>query len=195
MLPAALLACALTVHPVTLDAVVRVESDGNPVRVHVNRLRGWWPPPTTARDAAVVAHSFIAAGYSVDLGLMQVNSRNLSALGLTIEEALEPCRNLSSGARILTASYEKAAEQMGPGQPALLAALSAYNTGNFRTGFLNGYVGKYLQAPAPQSAASDGTRPMRPISATTASSRPHPVSPFLADTLVRWDETPTAWAD
>ena len=40
--------------------------------------------------------------------------------------------------------YKKAAKQMGEGQPALLAALSAYNTGDMQKGFKSGYVHKYL---------------------------------------------------
>ena len=194
MLDAALLACALSVHPVTLDAVVRVESRGNPIALHVNGLPGAQPHPASVTDAAATARAFIAAGYNVDIGLMQVNSRNLPALGFTLEEALDPCRNVSGGARILAASYQKAVGQMGPGQPALLAALSAYNTGNFQSGFQNGYLAKYWPAPALQSASSVGIPPTRPISATTAPSRPRPINPYMADILVSWSEAAPAWS-
>ena len=40
LIPAALLACALNVHPVTLEAIVRVESGGNPLALNVNTLAG-----------------------------------------------------------------------------------------------------------------------------------------------------------
>ena len=194
MLDAVLLACALNVHPVTMDAVVRVESGGNPIALHVNGLPGAQPHPTSEAATVSTARAFMAAGFNVDLGLGQLNSRNLPALGYTIEEALDPCRNLSGAARILTASYQKAAVQMGPGQPALLAALSAYNTGNFQSGFLNGYVAKYLQVPALQSVSSGGTPPTRPILATAVPSKPRPINPYVADILVSWSETPPAWS-
>jgi type IV secretion system protein VirB1 len=143
MMPAALLACAPNVAPVTLEAVISVESGGNPLTVHVNGLR---EQPSTARDAreaAQIAEQFIARGYSVDLGLMQVNSRNLAALGVTIEQVLDPCTNIRSGAAILSADYAEAARICGEGQFALQAALSAYNTGDFYRGFANGYVAHY----------------------------------------------------
>ena len=196
MLDAALLACALQVHPVTIDKIVQVKFAGNPIALHVNNLRGAQPHPMSAADAATIARTYVAAGYNVDLGLGQLNSRNLPALGYTIEDALEPCLNISAGARILRAFYLKAAEQMGEGQAALKAALSAYNTGSFRRGFLNGYVAKYYsQAPAQAqlSVSSAVTPPTHPISATTAPSRPRPVNPLWADTRVSWSETPRQW--
>jgi type IV secretion system protein VirB1 len=112
-----------------------------------------------AKDAAALARAAIAAGYSVDLGLMQVNSRNLSMLGYTVEEMFEPCTNLKAGATILTANYTTAAARHGDGQEALRAALSAYNTGNFRNGFLNGYVAKYYGPQAVRASLSSLSTP------------------------------------
>ena len=143
MIPPALLACAPNVAPVTLAAVIGVESGGNPLAVHVNEGGEQPPPARSAQEAAQIAAHFIAHGYSVDLGLMQVNSRNLAALGVTIEQVLDPCTNIRSGAAILTADYDEAARTRGEGQPALQAALSAYNTGDFYRGFANGYVARY----------------------------------------------------
>ena len=79
MIAAALLACAANVAPVTLAAVIRVESTGNPLALHVNGLVGPQPHPTTVADAVNLAEHAIRLGYTVDLGLMQVNSRNLAA--------------------------------------------------------------------------------------------------------------------
>ena len=181
MIPAALLACALHVAPVTLEAVIRVESGGNPLDLNVNHLAGRQPHAETVADAVRIAKAYIRLGYSVDLGLMQVNSRNLASLGLTIEQVMDPCTNIRAGATILTANYVRAAQQMGAGQPALLAALSAYNTGDFARGFANGYVGKYL-AGAPV--------PAMPVVVRTAAVAPRPtrtLNPYAADTEVRWN--------
>lgn len=130
MIPAVLLACALNVSPVTLDAVARVESGGNSLALNVNRLQGPQPHPANVADAVRIAEGYVARGFSVDLGLMQVNSRNLPALGYTVEQVLDPCTNVAAGGRILTANYTDAVRRMGEGQPALQAALSAYNTGS-----------------------------------------------------------------
>ena len=168
ILPAALLACAVNVAPLTLDAIVRVESGGNPVALHVNHLAGPQPQAADATEAAAIARRYIAAGYSVDLGIMQLNSRNLSSLGYTIETALDPCSNIAGGAEILSAFYGQAAAQYGEGQPALLAALSAYNTGDFARGFANGYVSRVVGIPAiTLPAAAVAHPPPNPYTAPT----------------------------
>jgi type IV secretion system protein VirB1 len=82
----------------------------------------------------------IDAGLSIDMGLGQINSRNLSWLGLTLESVFDPCRNLQAMQAVLLSGYEKAAKTHGPGQQALVAALSAYNTGHPERGVRNGYV-------------------------------------------------------
>lgn len=163
MLPAALLACALNVSLVTLEAVVRVESGGDPLALHVNGVPVQPARGQDTKEVVRTAEGFMRRGYSVDLGLMQLNSRNLPALGLTVLQALDPCTNLRAGAAILAADYAAAAQTRGEGQAALLAALSAYNTGDFARGFRNGYVARYVPvlaghaAPAPSPVASDST--------------------------------------
>lgn len=157
MMSAALLACAINVSPVTLEAIVRVESGGNPIALNVNRLVGRQPRASSAAEAAQLARSYIDQGYNVDLGLAQINSRNLPRLGLTVEQVLDPCTNIAAGGRILTANYADAVRRWGEGQDALRAALSAYNTGNFSSGFRNGYVAKYY-GPGGVPALAGGVR-------------------------------------
>lgn len=146
--------CAPTVHPYTMEQVVRVESAGDPLAVHVNGLAdNRQPKPVTTAEAVAAARRWIALGYRVDLGLTQITDRNLPALHLTVEQVLgsDPdtvCANLAGGARILTADYASATLRFEPGQPALKAALSAYNTGTFDRGFANGYVARYFTVPS-----------------------------------------------
>lgn len=143
-----ILACAPQVAPEMIEQIIQVESSGNPLAINVNVRKGEVRPrykrPSTAAEAAATVTALIAAGYSVDMGVMQVNSKNLPKLGYTVTEMFEPCTNISAGAQILTSAYRSAAKQFGGGQQALLAALSAYNTGNFRSGFTNRYVYRYL---------------------------------------------------
>jgi type IV secretion system protein VirB1 len=147
--------CAPTVHPFTMQQVVRVESGGDPLAIHVNGLAAVQQPHSRTTDEAVAAaRHWIGLGYRVDLGLMQITDRNLPALHLTIEQVLgtDPitvCANLAAGATILAEDYGRAAAQVGPGQPALMLALSAYNTGDFVRGFANGYVARYYLDPMP----------------------------------------------
>lgn len=177
ILSPALLACAPDVAPVTIEAVVQVESRSDSLALHVNRLPVQ-PPPARALDEAVrTAEAFIARGYSVDLGLMQVNSRNLSALGLTVARVLEPCANINAGGAILAANYRQAVQTLGEGQAALQAALSAYNTGDFARGFANGYVARYY-GPAVPALASVA------LSARAATPSPPPPNPYTAETEI-----------
>jgi hypothetical protein len=53
------------------------------------------------------------ANGTVDVGLAQVNSANFSWLGLTMESALDPCRNIAAGARVLFAKYNGNAPDAG----------------------------------------------------------------------------------
>lgn len=130
------------VAPQTIQAIMQVESGGNPLAVHVNGLK-LSRKPANITEAIQIAKIAIRAGFSVDLGLMQINSRNLPKLGYTVEQMFDSGLNIKAGATILLASYQKASQRFGNGQVALQAALSAYNTGNFKGGFRNGYVAKY----------------------------------------------------
>jgi type IV secretion system protein VirB1 len=125
-----------------LEDLIAVESGGNPIALNVNHL-GRAVIAADADDAARLAHRYIDAGYSVDIGLMQINNRHLAALGLTVEQALDLCSSVRGGATIFATDYQAAMTRFGAGPEALGAALSAYNTGNWTAGFANGYVAKY----------------------------------------------------
>lgn len=162
--------CAPTVAPETIAAIIRVESGGNPYALGVNGPIAKRPRPQNAAEAARLAHYYISLGYSVDLGLMQINSQNLKGLGLTVEQVLDPCHNLAAGSQILSRGYAGAVKRYGHGQEALRAALSAYNTGNYERGFRNGYVAKYYGKKGLQVTvrASIPPRPARIVAAVTS---------------------------
>jgi type IV secretion system protein VirB1 len=143
-----MMVCAPHVAPQTIQAIIQVESGGNPLAIGINGPFKLSRRPVDARDAARLAKVYIKAGYSVDLGLMQVNSRNLKGLGYSVEQMFDPCLNMQAGARILQRGYQGATKRYGKGQKALRAALSAYNTGNYEEGFQNGYVAKYYRKKA-----------------------------------------------
>ena len=177
-----ILACAPDVAPQTVQEIIRVESGGNPLAININGATLARPAIVMA-DAVKLASSAMAAGYTVDLGLMQVNSANLSKLGYTVEQMFDPCTNLKAGAAILTANYGRAVERHGPGQKALKAALSAYNTGSFERGFRNGYVARYYgEGPtfAAGAASGDAAVPRQPLPQLAPEAVP--ADPYHADT-------------
>jgi len=134
--------CAPNVAPNTMQAIIRTESGFNPLALHVNGNARLQRSPKTAAEAAAWSSWLIKQGYSVDMGLMQINSRNLTRLNLTPADVFDPCQNVRAGAAILTEQYGRATQTHGTGTKALLHAISAYNTGNFKDGFHNGYVAK-----------------------------------------------------
>lgn len=145
--------CAPNVAPQTVAAIVRTESRGNPFALNVNG--GRQPAQQkNAADAASTAKRYVEAGYSVDLGLGQINSRNMRKLGLSWDTILDPCTNIAALGQILTQNYRSVAGGRHP-QDALRLALSMYNTGNPSRGFSNGYVAKVVgNADVTDSSAS-----------------------------------------
>ncbi|HGC8067034.1 TPA: lytic transglycosylase domain-containing protein [Yersinia enterocolitica] len=164
--------CAPNVAPTTIERIINVESAGQPLAVNANvkwvtvrdkdgkpvmittadgqtkpeRKKVVFKSPIeikTVQDAVTVAYMAIDAGHSVDLSYMQVNSKNLKALGYSVEDMFDPCKNLAAGSRVLTAFYSAALPKYSNEQAALRAALSAYNTGDFEKGFTNGYLARY----------------------------------------------------
>ncbi len=142
--------CAPQVAPVTMMAIIKVESGGNPLAINVNGSRRLTRQPKSKSEAVAWAEWLVGNGYSIDMGLTQVNSANLGKLRTSIGAMFDPCANLAAGANILAREYAGAAQRMGSGQDALRAALSAYNTGNHRAGFTNGYVARVTAAARPE---------------------------------------------
>jgi len=150
--------CAPNVAPTTLLAIARVESALNPLAIGVN---GAGPKPRPARDRAEAirtAQALLAQRVDLDLGLAQINTRNLDRLGLTVPEAFEPCANLRAAADVLEAGYRGTSADTHP-QARLRTALSVYNTGHPIRGFRNGYVAKVTAAAKIQDLAGSQASP------------------------------------
>jgi len=66
VIAAALLACAVNIAPTTLEAVIQVESRGDPLLLYVNGLGAAQPRHAAdAKEAAALARAYIAQGYPV----------------------------------------------------------------------------------------------------------------------------------
>jgi type IV secretion system protein VirB1 len=84
------------VAPETVLAFAQAESRLNPLAIHDNETRRSYVPASTS-DAVTLAHSLLADGGSIDLGLMQINSANLSRTGLTVASAFDPAESVRAG--------------------------------------------------------------------------------------------------
>lgn len=149
--------CAPGIQLATLRSVAAVESNFEPWAVRDNNAHQV-NRPVSLSAAEAFAQDRIRRGHSVDLGLMQINSRNLAPLRMDLRAAFDPCRSLQAAGQILFAAYTAdtaAAER----QAATLIALSRYNTGQSLAGIVNGYVDRISAAQTerpPAKSLPDG---------------------------------------
>lgn len=156
--------CAPHVHPTTLSSIVMQESRGAVYAIGVNGGFRLPHQPRTLAEAVQTAEWLHTEGIDFDAGLGQINRRNFARLGLSIPDLFNPCKNIRAAATVLTECYTRSAERFGEGQAALRAALSCYNTGDFRRGIANGYVEKVsaqVNITVPALQPSTGTPPMQ----------------------------------
>lgn len=140
--------CAPAIAPSTMLSIISVESRFDPLAIGVNGSPRLSVTASSPGEAVTKASALIAAGRSIDLGLAQINSGNLAWLGLSVEDAFDPCKNLTAAARVLQDGYRRSDIATVGEQAALLTALSYYNTGHPRRGFANGYVQRVTTAAA-----------------------------------------------
>ena len=125
--------CGSTIDVATLAAVAQAESRFDSAAINDNTARRRYLGLSDAQ-ATVIASRLVAAGHSVDLGLMQVNSANLRGLGLSVADAFDRCKNIGAGAKVLVEGYHPPVAG-ADAQPALYRTLSHYNTGSPQPGF------------------------------------------------------------
>lgn len=131
--------CSPQIDPIVAHAIVKAESSFNPFAIGVNsgvRIK----QPQSYQQAVMQAKRLLSQGHNIDLGWGQINSKNLSWLRLSVEEAFNPCANLRAMQTIYNDCYARAGNT-GAGTR-MQRAFSCYNTGNFSRGFNNGYVNK-----------------------------------------------------
>lgn len=123
-------------------AVMKQESGFNPFALGINRKGARLArSPDNYAVAVATAKKLIQQGYSIDMGLTQINSANLKRLGMTVEEVYQPCNNLKAMQTILLGCYNGVDARLSSSDK-LLKAFSCYNTGGYKKGFENGYVFK-----------------------------------------------------
>mgnify|MGYP002778331738 CR=1 FL=1 len=180
----------------TLRAIAKVESAFYPLAISINypdkapeRLGldegtvGLSRQPKTLDEAVRWTKWLYSRGLTVSIGLMQVNAEHLAGLGLSLEQAFDPCSNLKVGWTILNTKYRTAAAVLGQGQLALHAAISSYNSGSLIAGFSNGYVGRVIQSKPEVSSipALAGQLSMKEVSSIPRSVDPPSVPLVLEE--------------
>lgn len=145
--------CAPSAAVDTLDAVALTESALHPYALSLN-----YPAtvaayngldnqevyltrqPATLPEAIRWTRWFHSRGYTVSIGLMQINSENAAKYGVTVRQLFDPCTNVAIGARLLGEIYSKTAHSGKSDLNALISTFSEYNSGTFTGGLKNGYA-------------------------------------------------------
>jgi len=157
---ALVLACAPQVHANTARALVQVESGFNPWAIGVVGGALEHQPHDRA-EALATARALREAGWNFSVGLGQINVASVDRLGLTLEDAFEPCTNLAAMQAVLLDCFDRASaassairnDTRDP-QNTLRLALSCYYSGNFTTGQRQGYVRQVTRAALVQGHPS-----------------------------------------
>ena len=115
--------------------------------------------PQNLGEAVATVQMLESKGYNFSLGLAQVNRANLGKYGLsTYQQAFDICPNLTAGARILSECYASSGNDWGK-------SFSCYYSGNFLTGFRDGFVQKIIDSinGAARIALDDSATDAAPI--------------------------------
>jgi type IV secretion system protein VirB1 len=140
--------CAPQIHPDTMERLVRTESDFNPFAIGVVRATLHRQPQSL--DEAISTTQWLEQhGYQYSVGLAQIFKGNFKKYDLTVQSAFDVCTNLRTSAAILSDCYLRSRNSQKSNntpQIALREAFSCYNSGNFSSGFKNGYVERVITA-------------------------------------------------
>lgn len=137
--------CAPNVHHQTLAALANIESSFNPYAIGVVGGRLSRQPQTKA-EAIEIVNYMMARNIKFSAGLIQVFRPNWAKYGLTVETVFDPCQNLAKGSAIFLECFDRVPNGNNmPMQMRLKFSASCYNSGNYTTGFRNGYVNQFVR--------------------------------------------------
>jgi type IV secretion system protein VirB1 len=141
--------CAAMVAPQIMAGIAKTESAFYPYAISINYpLRkahqyGYSGKailvrqPHSKTEAIHWARWYLARGYTVSVGLVQVNVEMAGALHVKPMTLFDPCINLAAGARILREDYAHAS--------GLTETYSLYNSGSASMGIESGYASTVIR--------------------------------------------------
>lgn len=145
--------CAPQVHLSTMQTIVRTESSFNPYAIAIVSGTKRWHlsrQPRNHAEAVATANSLVARGVQFSAGYGQIFQGNFARFGFTTSSVFNPCENLRAAAQIYTECVERARRSLAQGkveqdsmsleQRSYRHGLSCYYSGNFKTGYREGYV-------------------------------------------------------
>lgn len=170
--------CQIEVPASVMHHVVKVESSYNPYAIGVVRGR-LARQPRNLGEAVATAEMLEARGFNFSLGLAQVNRYNLTKYGLaSYSAAFQTCANLRAGSQILRECHSRASGDWAK-------AFSCYYSGNFTTGFRQGYVQKVQRSMLAQRAPEVPTLAIPVVDQRSKVARQSPVTRATAEAPTR----------
>jgi type IV secretion system protein VirB1 len=127
-----------------MEKIVTAESGGNSLAIHDNGTGQSYFPETLTDAVAIASKLLKNRDASVDLGLAQINSRNLARFGATLQDAFDPCSSVKMGATIYAEGLQAAVSAGLSSDAAVRAALSRYNTGRLDSSVGASYASRVL---------------------------------------------------
>ena len=153
-----MMTCAPLVHPNTLRALIEVESGGNPYAVSINypqamSVAGLGLPsfsqPHSRLEALSLSQRLLRQGYSVSVGLAQINVEHLAQSDRRIEDLFNPCANLAAAQRVLLDCDSNQPQRIGPDASLRLRrTLACYNAGHYASVMGSRYASAVMRAAA-----------------------------------------------
>jgi type IV secretion system protein VirB1 len=139
-IPSYVINCAPNIALSTMLAIVKTESQGHRLAIGLNHGKHLRYGAKNLPQAIAWVDYLEAHNYDFDIGLAQVNIKNVHKYGYRAHDMLDPCKNLTLAGVILQSNYATAKLNSRNDKEALYKTISAYNTGNYHSGFSNGYV-------------------------------------------------------
>ncbi len=136
--------CSYKVSIQTMRAIIKTESDYNPLAINLNGGFKLKHQPQNYLQAINWVNYLEYHHYNIDIGLAQVNIKNAHKFGFKARDMLDACTNIKLASVLLHDSYVRVYNPHEDKQVSLYKALSEYNTGNYYAGIRNGYVNKII---------------------------------------------------
>lgn len=97
------------INPLLLKAIADVESNNHPYAINVNKNGSSVKAVFTSSKKTAIDYirHFERTGYNYDVGLGQINIRNIKRYGMDSKELLNPCKNLHASAMLLKGLIER----------------------------------------------------------------------------------------
>ena len=136
--------CAPPEHATMMQKIIVAESGGNSLAIHDNRSGKSYFPNNLSEALAIAQRLMADKNASIDLGLAQINSKNLKRFNASLEDAFDPCSSVKMGSVIFAEALQNAKSAGLTGDAAIRAALSQYNTGRLNSSIGAAYASRVL---------------------------------------------------